>query len=78
MDTCPRCGAALPAGLYLDTLATVAGREPAYRLRHRKTNGRMCVAYVGPEVLATLPPHRQGDVTVIPPRAKLRDESEYG
>lgn len=50
MNTCPRCGAVLPDSTYLEPMDAAPGRLPAYRLRHPKENGRMCVAYVGPEI----------------------------
>lgn len=60
MQNCPRCGDALPDNTYLDKLNESPGRHAAYRLRHKKANGKMCVAYVGPEYLMVLPsrPHR--------------------
>lgn len=62
MQKCPRCGADLPADAYLERMKPSEGRAPAYRLRHKKRNGRMCVAYVGPETLLVLPA-RAGELT---------------
>lgn len=68
METCPRCGAPLPPETYLEELATVPGRLPAYRLRHKKENGRMCVAYVGAEV-----GHSEGGgAEALPARGSVR------
>ncbi len=59
MQTCPRCGAPLPPETYLEAMKQAEGRGPAYRLRHRKANKRMCVAYVGPELPRPAPPASQ-------------------
>lgn len=46
---CPRCGVALPDDAYYEPLQAPPGRDPAYRVRHKRDDGTWCVAYAGPE-----------------------------
>lgn len=69
---CPRCGMALPTDAYLDTLTAAPGRHAAYRLRHKKPNGKTCVAYVGPEYLMLLPPDPRCGNDITAPRMLSR------
>lgn len=47
--TCPRCDAPLPPGAYWEELKAAPGRLPAYRVRHKTGEGKVCVGYAGPE-----------------------------
>ncbi len=65
MERCPRCGEPLPADAYLGRMKQASGREPAYRLRHKRASGRRCVAYVGPAYLLVLPPREESGASVF-------------
>lgn len=46
-DICPRCHEAIRRGALWTPLAAMAGRGRVFQVRHRKADGRGCVAYVG-------------------------------
>lgn len=77
MPQCPRCGAALPADAYYEPLPGVApGRLPAYRLRHKRANGGVCVAYAGPLVQDAPPPPGERPLTSLYEAVKGRTKGK--
>lgn len=53
---CARCGEVLPAGAYWERLDPWPDRAPAYRVRHRRANGKSCVGYAGGAAWLTVLP----------------------
>ena len=45
---CPRCREELPQGVYWEPLPAPPARHPAYRLRHKRRDGQVCVVWSGP------------------------------
>ena len=49
---CPRCREELPAGAFWERLAAPAGRRPAWRCRHLRSDGSWCLVHAGPAIEA--------------------------
>jgi hypothetical protein len=47
---CPRCGEEFAPGCYWERLPPPEDRQPAWRCRHRRTDGSWCLVHSGPAI----------------------------